>query len=120
MEDNVLSVENMKKEVHGRELINVKLKDMVELLNQFRLDLNNENLSEEKNIEECNSILFNPLMQEYMGYRKAYAKKAITKEEFKSMVKEYVMQEQFLNLYEKAIELNNNKLSDIESEEMAK
>ena len=79
---NELTIENIKKEVEGRDIVDVKLKDMVELLNKYKEDLNNPYLTDEKTLEECNSVVFNPLMEEYMGYRKAFIQKAISKEEF--------------------------------------
>ncbi|MCI8617435.1 MAG: hypothetical protein HFJ60_04235 [Clostridia bacterium] len=114
---NNLTIENIKKEVDGRNIIDVKLKDMVELLNKFKEDLGNPYLTEEKTLEECNSVVFNPLMEEYMGYRKAYIQKAISKEEFENLVESFVKQDQFMNLYEKAIVVSK---SEAESEEIAK
>lgn len=113
---NNLTIENIKKEVEGRNIIDVKLKDMVELLNKFKEDLKNPYLAEDKTLEECNSVVFNPLMEEYMGYRKAYIQKAISKEEFEDLVESFVKQEQFMNLYEKAIVVSK---SEAESEEIA-
>lgn len=114
---NNLTIENIKKEVEGRNIIDVKLKDMVELLNKFKEDLENPYLTDEKTLEECNSVVFNPLMEEYMGYRKAYIQKAISKEEFENLVESFAKQEQFMNLYEKAIVVSK---SEAESEEIAK
>ncbi len=113
---NELTIENIKKEVESRDIIDVKLKDMVELLNKYKEDLNNPYLSEEKTLEECNSVVFNPLMEEYMGYRKAFIGKAINKEEFENLVETFIKQDRFYNLYEKAISINK---SEIESEEIA-
>ena len=110
-----LTIENIKKEVEGRNIIDVKLKDMVELLNKFKEDLNNPYLPEEKTLEECNSVVFNPLMDQYMGYRKAYIQNAISKEEFENMVESFIKQEQFINLYEKAVVISK---SETESEEI--
>jgi len=104
-----------KKEVEGRDIIDVKLKDMVELLNKYREDLNNPYLSDEKTLEECNSVVFNPLMEEYMGYRKAFIQKAISKEEFENLVETFVKQDKFYNLYEKAVAVSK---SETESEEI--
>ena len=98
--DNELSIENIKKEVEGRDIIDVKLKDMVELLSKYKEDLNNPYLSDEKTLEECNSVVFNPLMEEYMGYRKAFIK-----------------QDKFYSLYEKAITVSK---VETESEEITK
>lgn len=117
---NNLTIENIKKEVDGRNIIDVKLKDMVELLNKFREDLKRNEFSEEKTLDECNSVVFNPLMEEYMGYRKAYIRKAITKEEFENMVLSFIRQEQFIDIYEKALVISNNELSNAESEEISK
>ena len=36
---NELTIENIKKEVEGRDIVDVKLKDMVELLNKYKEDL---------------------------------------------------------------------------------
>lgn len=113
---NELTIENIKKEVEGRNIVDVKLKDMVELLNKFKEDLNNPYLSEEKTLEECNSVVFNPLMEEYMGYRKAYIQNAISKEEFENLVESFVKQDQFISLYEKAVVVSK---SATESEEIA-
>lgn len=115
--NNNLTLENIKKEVDGRNIIDVKLKDMVELLNKFKEDLRKTEFSEEKTLDECNSVVFNPLMEEYMGYRKAYIKQAISKEEFENMVLSFIKQEQFVDIYEKALVISNN---DIESEEISK
>lgn len=120
MKSNALTIENIKKEVDGRNLIDVKLKDMVELLNKFKEDLNNPNIPKEKTLEECNSVVFNPLMEEYMGYRKAYIQKAISKDEFEKIVNDFVKQEQFIDIYEKAVVVGNSELSDMESEELSK
>lgn len=109
--NNELTIENIKKEVDGRDIIDVKLKDMVELLNKYNEDLNNPYLSEEKTLEECNSVVFNPLMEEYMGYRKAYIQKAISKEEFEGLVEAFVKQDRFLNLYEKAVAMSKTEES---------
>lgn len=117
---NNLTIENIKKEVDGRNIIDVKLKDMVELLNKFREDLKRNEFSEEKTLDECNSVVFNPLMEEYMGYRKAYIRQAITKEEFENMVLAFIRQEQFIDIYEKALVISNNELSNAESEEISK
>lgn len=111
-----LTIENIKKEVKGRSMVDVKLKDMVELLNKFKEDLNNPYLAEEKTLEECNSVVFNPLMEEYMGYRKAYIQNAINKEEFINLVESFIKQEQLANLYEKAVVISK---SETESEEIA-
>ena len=70
--------------------------------------------SYEKTLEECNSVVFNPLMEEYMGYRKAYIKRAISKEEFEKLVEDFIKKEQFIELYEKALLISNNDLSDME------
>ena len=110
-----LTIDNIKKEVEGRDIIDVKLKDMVELLNKYREDLNNPYLSDEKTLEECNSVVFNPLMEEYMGYRKAFIQKAISKEEFENLVETFVKQDKFYNLYEKAVAVSK---SETESEEI--
>ena len=115
--DNELSIENIKKEVEGRDIIDVKLKDMVELLSKYKEDLNNPYLSDEKTLEECNSVVFNPLMEEYMGYRKAYIQKAINKDEFENLVESFVKQDKFYNLYEKAIAVSK---AETESEEITK
>lgn len=112
---NELSIENIKKEVESRNIIDVKLKDMVELLNKFKEDLNNPYLSDEKTLEECNSVVFNPLMEDYMGYRKAYIQKAISKEKFENLVEEFIKQDKFYDLYEKAITVSK---SETESEEI--
>lgn len=114
MSNTNLTIDNLKKEVDGRKIIDVKLKDMVELLNKFKEDLSNGNLSDEKNLEECNSVVFNPLMEEYMGYRKAYIKRAISKEEFEKLVEDFIKKEQFIELYEKALLISDNDLSDME------
>lgn len=113
---NELTIENIKKEVEGRDIIDVKLKDMVELLNKYREDLNNPYLSDEKTLEECNSVVFNPLMEEYMGYRKAFIQNAINKEEFEKLVDTFVKQDKLYDLYEKAIAVSK---SETESEEIA-
>ena len=110
MSNTNLTIDNLKKEVDGRKIIDVKLKDMVELLNKFKEDLSNDNLSDEKTLEECNSVVFNPLMEEYMGYRKAY----ISKEEFEKLVEDFIKKEQFIELYEKALLISDNDLSDME------
>jgi len=115
-----LTIENIKKEVDGRDIINVKLKDMVELLNKFKDDMKNENLLEEKTLDECNSVVFNPLMEEYMGYRKAYIKHAISKAEFENLVLSFIKQEQFKEMYEKALVISNSDLTNSESEEISK
>lgn len=115
--DNELSIENIKKEVEGRDIIDVKLKDMVELLSKYKEDLNNPYLSDEKTLEECNSVVFNPLMEEYMGYRKAYIQKAISKEEFENLVESFIKQDKFYSLYEKAITVSK---VETESEEITK
>ena len=112
---NELSIENIKKEVEGRDIVDVKLKDMVELLNKYNEDLNNPYLSDEKTLEECNSIVFNPLMEEYMGYRKAYIQKAISKGEFVNVVESFIKQDKFYDLYKKAIAVSK---SETESEEI--
>lgn len=117
---NNLTIENIKKEVDGRNIVDVKLKDMVELLNKFREDLKRNIFSEEKTLDECNSVVFNPLMEEYMGYRKAYIRQAITKEEFENVVLSFIRQEQFIDIYEKALVISNNELSNTESEEISK
>ena len=95
---------------------NVKLKDMVELINKYKEDLNNPYLPEEKTLEECNSVVFNPLMEEYMGYRKAFIQKAINKEEFKNLVETFIKQDKFYDLYEKAITVSK---IETESEEIS-
>lgn len=115
---NNLTIESIKKEVEGRSIVNVKLKDMVELLYKFKEDLKRTEFEEEKTLDECNSVVFNPLMEEYMGYRKAYIKQAITKEEFENMVLSFIKQEQFIDIYEKALVISNNEIS--ESEEITK
>ena len=117
---NNLTIESIKKEVDGRDIINVKLKDMVELLNKFKEDMKKENILEEKTLDECNSVVFNPLMEEYMGYRKAYIKQAISKEEFENLVLTYIKQAQFKDMYEKALVISNNDLTNNESEEISK
>ena len=43
MSNTNLTIDNLKKEVDGRKIIDVKLKDMVELLNKFKEDLSNDN-----------------------------------------------------------------------------
>lgn len=119
MKSNDLTIENIKKQVDGRELIDVKLKDMVELLDKFKEDLNRSELQDEKTLDECNSIVFNPLMEQYMGYRKAYIQKAIDKEEFEHLVLDYVKQEEFKEIYEKALVISD-KIGINESEELSK
>lgn len=49
--NNELTIENIKKEVEGRNIVDVKLKDMVELINKYKEDLNNPYLPEEKTLE---------------------------------------------------------------------
>lgn len=112
---NELTIEKIKKEVKSRDIIDVKLKDMVELLIKYKEDLNNPYLTDEKTLEECNSVVFNPLMEEYMGYRKAFIQKAISKDEFKNLVENFVKQEKFNDIYEKAITVSK---SEMESEEI--
>ena len=128
--NNELTIENIKKEVEGRNIVDVKLKDMVELINKYKdmnksipqnlkrneEDLNNPYLPEEKTLEECNSVVFNPLMEEYMGYRKAFIQKAINKEEFKNLVETFIKQDKFYDLYEKAITVSK---IETESEEIS-
>lgn len=118
MSDRGLTIENIKKEVEGREIVDVKLKDMVELLNKFDEDLRNTNLSEEKTLDECNSVVFNPLMEEYMGYRRAYIQNAIDIDEFKNMVDDFVKRAEFKELYDKAIVVIKSNTE--ECEEMSK
>lgn len=113
---NELTIENIKKEVEGRDIVDVKLKDMVELLNKYKKDLNDPYLTDEKTLEECNSVVFNPLMEEYMGYRKAFIQKAISKEEFENLVETFIKQEKLYDLYEKAITVSR---FETESEEIA-
>lgn len=119
MKDNNLTIESIKKQVDGRNLVDVKLKDMVELLNKFKEDLNKTDLQETKTLEECNSIVFNPLMEQYMGYRKAYIQNAIDKKEFENLVLDYIKQEQFKDIYEKALVISDNIIQN-ESEELSK
>lgn len=114
--NNELTIENIKKKVEGRNIVDVKLKDMVELINKYKEDLNNPYLPEEKTLEECNSVVFNPLMEEYMGYRKAFIQKAINKEEFKNLVETFIKQDKFYDLYEKAITVSK---IETESEEIS-
>ena len=114
--NNELTIENIKKEVEGRNIVDVKLKDMVELINKYKEDLNNPYLPEEKTLEECNSVVFNPLMEEYMGDRKAFIQKAINKEEFKNLVETFIKQDKFYDLYEKAITVSK---IETESEEIS-
>ena len=109
--NNELTIENIKKEVEGRNIVDVKLKDMVELINKY-----NPYLPEEKTLDECNSVVFNPLMEEYMGYRKAFIQKAINKEEFKNLVETFIKQDKFYDLYEKAITVSK---IETESEEIS-
>ena len=73
-------------------------------------------IESEKTLEECNSVVFNPLMEEYMGYRKAFIQKAISKEEFENLVETFIKQEKLYDLYEKAITVSR---SETESEEIA-
>ena len=49
-----------------------------------------------------------------MGYRKAYIKRAISKEEFEKLVENFIKKEQFIELYEKALLISDNDLSDME------
>ena len=60
--------------------------------------------------------MFNPLMEEYMGYRKAFIQKAINKEEFKNLVETFIKQDKFYDLYEKAITVSK---IETESEEIS-
>ena len=83
--NNELTIENIKKEVEGRNIVDV-------------------------------SVVFNPLMEEYMGYRKAFIQKAINKEEFKNLVETFIKQDKFYDLYEKAITVSK---IETESEEIS-
>ena len=114
---NELSIENIKKEVEGRDIVDVKLKDMVELLNKYNEDLNNPYLSDEKTLEECNSIVFNPLMELLMATGKPNCAKAISKEKFENLVESFIKQDKFYSLYEKAITVSK---VETESEEITK
>lgn len=119
MKSNNLTIESIKKEVDGRNLVDVKLKDMVELLNKFKEDLDKEELQEEKTLDECNSVVFNPLMEQYMGYRKAYIQKAMNKEEFEHLVLDYIKKEEFKEIYKKALIISDN-IEINEREELSK